>query len=70
MTTKEFTYKVRSVKNGVARLVAYYDKDFEQRPAAVLLRTDALPVGADIELSFVHQPADTKEIYGDVTNDY
>ena len=64
MTTKEFTYNVRSIRNGVTRLVAYYDKDYDQRPAAILLRTDALTVGADITLSFVHQPADTKEIMG------
>jgi hypothetical protein len=64
MTTKRFAYKVRPAKNGVTRLVAFYDKDYAQRPAAILMHADALEAGSLVYLSFVHKPVDVKEMLG------
>ena len=68
MLTKTFSYQVRTVEGGVTRLVAYYDADAAQRPAAVLIHTDALPVGTDVDLQFVVQPATNTEIVGEMTH--
>lgn len=64
MMTKRFAYKVRPPKNGVTRLVAFYDKDYAQRPASILMHTDALEAGSLVYLSFVHRPTDIKEMLG------
>jgi len=64
MQTKPFTFRVRSVRNGTARLVSYYDKDYDQRPAAVFIRTDAFKVGDEVRMSFIHSAADRREIMG------
>lgn len=64
MQTKQFAYQVRSVKNGVARLVAFYDKDCDQRPPAILVHTDAFTEGQEVEMAFIMAPANHHEIMG------
>ena len=64
MLTKPFSYQVRHVRKGEARLVAYYDVDAEVRPAAIILPA-VLEEGAVIDVQFVTQPAGQDEITGD-----
>lgn len=64
MQTKDFPYKVRSVRNGKARLVAYYDKDYAQRPAAIIIQSDAFTEGQEVRMSFILNPANHHEILG------
>ena len=64
MLTKSFSYEVRHVRRGEARLVAYYDADPDQRPAAIILPA-VLEEGAVIDVQFITNPADHAEIMDD-----
>lgn len=64
MQTKFFTYVCHSVTDEDARLVGYYDKDFEDRPPAIIMKGADMKKGDEIELAFVHHPAATPQIYG------
>jgi len=64
MLTKSFSYEVRHVRRGEARLVAYYDADPNQRPAAIVLPA-VLEEGAVIDVQFVVNPATHSEITDD-----
>ena len=64
MQTKPFTYICRSVGSKGARLVAWYDKDYADRPAAVIIHGAQFNVGDEVKMSFVNSPASTQEILG------
>lgn len=64
MQTKFFTYYCTSVSDEGARLVGYYDRDFEDRPPAIIVKGAAINERDKLELSFVHHPATTQQIYG------
>lgn len=64
MLTKSFSYQVRSVRKGDARLVAYYDAAADLRPAAIILPA-VLEEGAVIDVQFVVNPATHAEIMDD-----
>ena len=64
MLTKSFSYQVRHVRRGEARLVAYYDAAADLRPAAIILPA-VLDEGAVIDVQFVVNPANHSEIMDD-----
>jgi hypothetical protein len=64
MQTKFFSYVCHAVTDEGARLVGYYDKDFEDRPPAIILKGADMKKGDKLELAFVHHPATTQQIYG------
>jgi hypothetical protein len=64
MQTKFFTYVCHSVDGEDARLVGYYNKDFEDRPPAIIIKGSGMEEGDELELAFVHHPATTQQIYG------
>ena len=64
MQTRSFSYQVRHVRKGEARLVAYYDADADLRPAAIVLPA-VLDEGAVIDVQFITNPANHAEITGD-----
>lgn len=64
MQTRSFSYQVRHVRKGEARLVAYYDADADLRPAAIVLPA-VLDEGAVIDVQFITNPANHAEIMGD-----
>ena len=64
MQTKFFTYYCHSVTDEGARLVGYYDKDFEDRPPAIIVKGATIKERDELELAFVHHPATTQQIYG------
>jgi len=64
MQTRSFSYQVRHVRKGEARLVAYYDADADLRPAAIVLPA-ALDEGAVIDVQFITNPANHAEIMDD-----
>lgn len=65
MQTKPFTYICRSVTGKGARLVAWYDKDYADRPAAVIIQGAQIGVGDEVQMSFVNNPASMQAILGD-----
>lgn len=64
MQTRSFSYQVRHVRKGEARLVAYYDADADLRPAAIVLPA-VLGEGAVIDVQFITNPANHAEIMDD-----
>ena len=64
MQTRSFSYQVRHVRKGEARLVAYYDADADLRPAAIVLPA-VLDEGAVIDVQFITNPANHAEILDD-----
>ena len=64
MQTKFFSYVCHAVTDEGARLVGYYDKDFEDRPPAIRVKGADMKKGDKLELAFVHHPATTQQIYG------
>ena len=64
MQTRSFSYQVRHVRKGEARLVAYYDADADLRPAAIVLPA-VLDEGAVIDVQFITNPANHAEIMDD-----
>jgi len=62
--TKSFSYQVRHVRKGEARLVAYYEVGAEARPPAIILPA-VLEEGAIVGVQFVMHPAGYEEIMGD-----
>ncbi len=64
MQTKFFKYTCHSVTDEGARLVGYYYQDFEERPAAIVIKGAGIKEGDEVELAFVHHPATTNQILG------
>jgi len=62
--TKFFEYYCASVTDEGARLVGYYDKDFEDRPPAIVVKGVDIKERDKLELAFVHHPATTEQAYG------
>ena len=64
MRTKFFPYTCRFVNDEGAWLSAYYDKDFAQRPAGMMIKGSEIKKGDEISIAFLEQPASAKQILG------
>jgi len=64
MEVNSFSYQVRHVRKGEARLVAYYGAGADLRPAAIVLPA-VLEEGAVIDVQFITDPANHAEVMGD-----
>jgi hypothetical protein len=64
MRTKFFPYVCRYVNGEGAWLSAYYDKDFDKRPAGMMIKGGGVKEGDEISIAFLEQPASARQIVG------